>query len=149
MYTRTQVPGRGRVTVPENYSGNAFTQRTLANEMPPPIYTHPSQRETPANDLPPSPPAEEEYSPSYTLFEEEREKTERAEKPITRGVGESIFSSLLPKGDQSAHFPFGHGIGSEEILILSLMLMVFLSGNENGETDSELLLLLGLLLFAG
>jgi hypothetical protein len=61
----------------------------------------------------------------------------------------SIFSSLLPRTDLSRHFPFGHGIGSEELLILAVMLMVFLSGNEKGEVDSEFLLLLGLLLFAG
>lgn len=61
----------------------------------------------------------------------------------------SIFSSLLPRSDLSKHFPFGHGIGSEELLILAVMLMVFLSGNEKGEVDSEFLLLLGLLLFAG
>ena len=64
-------------------------------------------------------------------------------------MGTSIFSSLLPRGNLSSHFPFGHGIGSEELLILAVMLMVFLSGNECGEVDSEFLLLLGLLLFAG
>jgi hypothetical protein len=40
-------------------------------------------------------------------------------------------------------------LGSEELLILAIMLLIFLSGNERGEVDNEALLLLGFLLFAG
>ena len=66
-----------------------------------------------------------------------------------KNTGSSLLSSLLPNFDLSKHFPFGHGIGGEELLILAVMLIVFVSGNDRGEVDSELLLLLGLLLFAG
>lgn len=61
----------------------------------------------------------------------------------------SIFSSLFPPTMLQSHFPFGHGLGTEELLILGMMLMVYMSGNERGETDNELILLLALLLFAG
>jgi len=63
--------------------------------------------------------------------------------------GTSIFSSLLPRGFSKNGFPFGHGIGGEELLILGMMLLVYLSGEERGDTDNELIVLLGLLLFAG
>lgn len=61
----------------------------------------------------------------------------------------SLLSSLIPKGSVSGNFPFGHGIGGEELLILGIMLLVYLSGAERGEIDGEFIILLGLLLFAG
>ncbi len=120
--------------------------------MPPPTRT--SQ---PRADLPPEPVRKE--AESVFAQDVDRAETLTAEK-ITDSEHDtvsapasipasSIFSSLLPRSDLSKHFPFGHGIGSEELLILAVMLMVFLSGNEKGEVDSEFLLLLGLLLFAG
>ena len=75
--------------------------------------------------------------------EPKSERKERADQP-------SLFSSLLPPISKlEGHFPFGHGIGSEELLIMAMMLLVYLSGAEDGKADNELLLLLGLLLFAG
>ena len=61
----------------------------------------------------------------------------------------SLLSALIPKGSISGNFPFGHGIGSEELLILGIMLLVYLSGSDRGEIDGEFIVLLGLLLFAG
>ncbi len=61
----------------------------------------------------------------------------------------SLFSSILPPGALKNNFPFGHGIGSEELLIMGIMLMVYLSGNNEKEPDGELILLLAMLLFAG
>ena len=61
----------------------------------------------------------------------------------------SLFSLLMPPSSNALHFPFGHGIGSEELLILGIMLLIFLHGSESGEPDNEFLLLLALLLFAG
>lgn len=76
----------------------------------------------------------------------EETKSERGE----RAEQSSLFSSLLPPISKlDGHFPFGHGIGSEELLIMAMMLLVYLSGAEDGRADNELLLLLGLLLFAG
>ena len=61
----------------------------------------------------------------------------------------SLLSSLIPSFSPLKSFPFGHGIGGEELLILGVMLLIFLSGSESGEIDSEFIILLGMLLFAG
>ena len=152
MYVRPPSNIRGEVKIPENYSGNAFSRGSQYSEMPPPIRTQPTRHESLRADIPPDElrelPISEKEEPIFEQKETTEEITQNGAEP-TRQVGSSIFSSLLPKTDISSHFPFGHGIGSEELLILAVMLLVFLSGNERGELDSEFLLLLGLLLFAG
>ena len=165
MYVKPSANRYG-MKLPENYSGNAFSNQSPYSEMPPPARM-PTQRQdmtipdVPMRDIPteeyhqefvsphfPREAEEESYDASHDehydeSFAEPRQKTQNMP------ASPSIFSSLLPKGGLSTHFPFGHGIGSEELLILAVMLMVFLSGNETGEVDSEFILLLGLLLFAG
>jgi hypothetical protein len=148
MYVRPPNSSRAEFKLPENYSGNAFNRFSTYADMPPPT-------KTPINKVESSQTKDESYetggySPSETLLEGAHNETSQ----IPRGEAHeekrgSLLSSLLPDFDLSRHFPFGHGIGSEEILILAVMLIVFVSGNERGEVDSELLLLLGLLLFAG
>lgn len=153
MYVRPSSPRTGSVKLPENYSGNAFPRQSVYSEMPPPARaqtTHQDniKHERPANlDIPPEDIREEFAPPTYHEIEDE--PTRDHVVPRQPNSQSSIFSSLLPKGTLSTHFPFGHGIGSEELLILAVMLLVFLSGSESGETDSEFILLLGLLLFAG
>lgn len=153
MYVRPPSSPRGTLKLPENYSGNAFSRQPIYTEMPPPARAIPAQkheeipRGAPISDLPPD---ETELESKTSVYNEitPRNAEERVSDSHASPVS-SIFSSLLPKGALSSHFPFGHGIGSEELLILAVMLLVFLSGNETGETDSEFILLLGLLLFAG
>ena len=154
MYVRP-AHNKGEMKIPENYSGSMFSRQIHHSDMPPPVRTQLPRYDIPHVDIPP----EEEISediPTYRIDgeaelsdKENGEKNGKKEVQDAPGVGTSIFSSLLPRGNLSSHFPFGHGIGSEELLILAVMLMVFLSGNECGEVDSEFLLLLGLLLFAG
>ena len=69
--------------------------------------------------------------------------------PFNNQKSQSLLSSLIPSVSPSKNFPFGHGLGGEELLILGVMLLIFLSGSETGEMDSEFIILLGLLLFAG
>ena len=150
MYVRSSNTGARTIKLPENYSGNAFSSHSPYSDMPPPTRTA-----QPKSDIPYEPPAKQ----NAISHSEESEETFSLHPLTDRGGEEknsgdalsasSVFSSLLPRSDLSRHFPFGHGIGSEELLILAVMLMVFLSGNEKGEVDSEFLLLLGLLLFAG
>ena len=64
-------------------------------------------------------------------------------KPKSRSG--SLFSSLLPDGIFKNNFPFGHGLGSEELLLLGIMLSIYLSG----DADGELMMLLCILLFSG
>ena len=88
--------------------------------------------------------------PSPTPYlQKPSEGTKSLEKSDSKRVG-SLFQTLLPPvGRLEEHFPFGHGIRSEELLIMAMMLLVYLSGEEGQKSDNELLLLLGLLLFAG
>ena len=154
MYVRPPSSPKGSVKIPDNYSGNAFSRQPIYAEMPPPTRTAPMQRQediahhsATLSDLPPHEIQKEFNIPKNHETDEQRIE-EKAPENATSTVS-SIFSSLLPKGALSTHFPFGHGIGGEELLILAVMLLVFLSGNETGETDGEFILLLGLLLFAG
>ena len=148
MYVRPPSPQSHTVKLPENYSGNAFSRQPIYAQMPPPVRTQPAHQDAPRHeaphnlDIPPEEIRQEYPSPVYEDLDEDR--GEEKSTPT-----QSIFSSLLPKPNISSHFPFGHGIGSEELLIIAVMLLVFLSGNESGEVDSEFILLLGLLLFAG
>ena len=147
MYVRPSNTGARSIKLPENYSGNAFSSHSPYSDMPPP-----TRATQPRGDVPFEPPLHQETESvnEHTIetFAEEERDIGGSNVPESLPAS-SIFSSLLPRTDLSRHFPFGHGIGSEELLILAVMLMVFLSGNEKGEVDSEFLLLLGLLLFAG
>ncbi len=152
MYVKPPSQGRHGVKLPENYSGNAFSQRQQYSDMPPPLRTPNHIRndheyeERHMGDIPPE---ETETYTEPTFLANEPESQENIAQGTVNHAPASIFSSLLPRTGFGNGFPFGHGLGGEELLILAVMLMVFLSGNESGETDGELLLLLGLLLFAG
>lgn len=153
MYVRPPSNNKSGMKIPENYSGSAFSRSSPYGEMPPPVRTQVPRYDLPPVDTEPSEEIREESPPIFRredthneIIAEEVEEKKSATAPVATA---SIFSSLLPKGNLASHFPFGHGIGSEELLILAVMLLVFLSGNESGEVDSEFLLLLGLLLFAG
>ncbi|MBE6584373.1 MAG: hypothetical protein E7649_05275 [Ruminococcaceae bacterium] len=176
MYVRPSYRDASRIKLPDNYSGNAFSNNSYS-DMPPPARQTPrphntdNSAERPNLDIPPksSPLAEQlrnsQYVPSPlpsveydTSSHSSTRNDESAETDIKEHKAHaenrskddsSIFSSLIPKGFSSNNFPFGHGIGGEELLILGMMLLVFLSGSDRGEVDSEFILLLGLLLFAG
>ena len=154
MYSRQYDNRKPPVKIPENYSGHAFKPPSPYSDMPPPTHI----------DVPPSERREEMIEPPRNVDEsrvpfvevepiphEDRAGDYEEEQPKKESrAASSIFSSLLPSSILgSNHFPFGHGLGSEEILILAIMLLVYLSGAEKGKPDTEFLLMLGLLLFAG
>ena len=173
MYVRPPDPNRQRIKIPENYSGHAFRECPGYTDMPPPTRIDlPPSEKAPLNgekhndnpDLSPqdiSRVEETDVSRDLTPSAASSPDTDpqgnedRSALPIPASVRKespktSLFSSLFPVGvGASTHFPFGHGIGSEEMLILAMMLLVFLSTSDDGGTDNELMLLLGLLLFAG
>lgn len=148
MYVRPSNTGARSIKLPENYSGNAFSNHSPYSDMPPP-----TRATQPRGDIPFEPHLRQEsehINPEHSIETiEEKRQDGGMEGMSESSTASSIFSSLLPRSDLSRHFPFGHGMGSEELLIIAVMLLVFLSGNEQGEVDSEFLLLLGLLLFAG
>jgi hypothetical protein len=167
MYKRPPERINQSIKIPKNYSGSAFRSsdgsvalpNDLYNDRTVPEYNTPDRMgsdqlkkaELPvpfdhaASDLPPLIDNESEHVQRDDIPESASNIKES--KIGTEKTTGSLFSSLLPSSlTSSSHFPFGHGIGSEELLILAMMLMVFLSGEEN---DNEFLLMLGLLLFAG
>lgn len=176
MYVRPSNQPRQQIHIPENYSGNAFGNHSFS-DMPPPARSTPRYDAPSRTDL--DVPREDKFEPetkhnAHTQpdNEENYRKDELSEKsnyndqtapahssampsriPDKDGKdkkGVSVLSSLLPNfSNNSSSFPFGHGLGSEELLILGVMLLLYMSGNETGEFDRELMLLLGLLLFAG
>ena len=167
MYVRP--PENKKIKLPENYRGNAFGTSGEYTDMPPPIrIPHPSY------DLPPEDISKAESRDNAPLhqapaFDEQAEPISREilyppeqngedllhKKSGSRATSSpdeksgSFFSSLLPPPSDPSRFPFGHGIGAEELLILAMMLLVFSQGSERGEVDNELIILLALLLFSG
>lgn len=147
MYVRPPNNNHSELKLPENYSGNAFSRFSAYADMPPPVRAplpEVGARES-GNNAPQETPDNFGEEPQEVVALVNRQNDTEREK----STGGSLLSSLLPDFDLSKHFPFGHGIGGEELLILAIMLIVFVSGNDRREVDSELLLLLGLLLFAG
>ncbi len=169
MYVRPPSSSVSKMKLPENYGGNAFSQPTNFGDIPP------QHIRSPLSDIPESEHTQKKFGsnmsrsepiPAQFISEPRPRHTESygADHPAENQSGPlypvdldkkdrvhngSIFSSLLPGVDISSHFPFGHGLGGEELLILAVMFLVYISGSENGKADNEFLLLLGLLLFAG
>ena len=131
MYTRVpdKKPSHNTVKIPENYSGNAFSQKSLevtCESFSPPIETQKS------------PPALQSATNNTSTSDNSTQENSNER---------SLLPSLFPSKSLKNHFPFGHGIGSEEILILGIMSLIFFSDDK--EPDGELIMLLALLLFAG
>ena len=131
MYTRVpdKKPSHSTVKIPENYSGNAFSQKSLD-------VTYESF----------SPPIETQKSPP--ALQSATNNTSTSDNSTQENSNErSLLPSLFPSKSLKNHFPFGHGIGSEELLILGIMSLIFFSDEK--EPDGELIMLLAILLFAG
>ena len=168
MYVRPQQSTPSRIKLPENYGGSTFGS-SYYNDMPPPVRQSPPPSNTPAkaspltselhktafSDLPPisEPVLISQLQQTHAQIDGESSATDApAREPdgkADESRGSSIFSSLIPKSSMSKNFPFGHGIGTEELLILGMMMLIYFSGSEEGDIDGEFIILLGLLLFAG
>ena len=177
MYVRPPNNTTERIKVPENYRGNAFGASGEYTDMPSPIrlprseYDLPPEEYREQNPLRANTPASTrdaaltkdsglsqrddnisniEKSPIDQPYATEKAVvTHSPQVAADSPSAPSILSSLLHQTNSSAHFPFGHGIGTEELLILGIMLLVFTHGSESGEYDNTLILLLALLLFSG
>ena len=159
MYVRPPDPQRTKL--PENYRGNAFGASGEYTDMPPPTrLPHPSYDLPPEERSTPLPQREIDVEKSDKAHIDARVDDERLKAPVasiglsTSALREgehktSLLSSLIPPASSSSRFPFGHGLGTEELLILGMMLLVFMHGTDSGEVDNELIILLALLLFSG
>ena len=132
--------------IPEHYSGCVFSQGVKVPDSP-----RQEKQPTPAffevaKPTPPPEKTEPDAEPGVPTQKPttHAESVEAAVKHLERPhpSAASPFSSLF--GSLGSAFPFSHGLGFEELLILGLIIM--LSRNEN---ESDIVLLLGLLLFCG
>ncbi len=159
-------PDRPRMQVPPNYSGHAIVdgeERPLGSlaESEPPADALPRDAPTPYfDDLPRvSDLGDSRRRPSVLTIpadfeepaEEEADETAVPTKQNQVAVSTAAPVSARPSLFSLAHFPFGHGIGFEEILILGLILFLL---HESGDCDDrgdldETVILLGLLLLLG
>ena len=150
MYSRPPDHLRNRIKIPDNYNGNAFSGISDLSSRYSDVKEDNQLTVTEKEEISShTPEARPPSSPPTIKNEEDDTKISISQASPSRNIApqSNLLSSLLPTFIGSAsHFPFGHGIGHEELLILAMMAMIFMS---EGETDNELILLLGLLLFAG
>ena len=144
MYVRP--PENKKIRLPENYRGNAFGTSGEYTDMPPPIrISHPSY-DLPPEDVSNAKPYNEDIPKIESRNKDEIDKSPTFDE-LTEPVRSEIPPLTLPS--DTSRFPFGHGIGAEELLILGMMLLIFSQGSEQGEVDNHLILMLALLLFSG
>ena len=170
MYSRYHDRPERPIQVPENYSGCAFSDRRssaddlssysaprridVAKPTPPPE-PNPSQGMPPPPRtilLPPpkeqtrrEPPCEEKTPTQAPPPCAERSKEETAHREDHRERSAAFlqpFQGLF--GNVGPAFPFSHGLGFDELLIIGLIILLSHSGQ-----DSDLILWLALLLFCG
>ena len=154
MYSRYQNRPSTPIQLPENYSGVAFSERMppksektaahtleIAKPSPPPTEQPPQETisaKPPKTETPPSPTASDE---EHASAQAETHNQER-ESVAASGMIPKPFDGLF--GHMGNTFPFSHGLGFEELLIIGLIIL--LSRNEEG---SDMVLWLALLLFCG
>ena len=139
MYSRFQNRPNSEIRIPEHYSGCAFS-------APPPIPEKKQEEPPRPHALPiaparPSPP--QKALPPAILPPSSGEHTKGdphpfapTPPPLSQGHTEKPF---LPPGKA---FPFSHGIGFDELLLLGLIILLSQSGQ-----DGDMVLWLALLLF--
>lgn len=129
--------------IPPNYSG------TAVEVSPPPPYTSLPSAESPPpfSDLP----VADDRTEEAVLHDTEDSPPEATPPAVQTPVSpahEDGLRGLLSAG----HFPFGHGLGYEELLLLGLILFLMREGEADGNSEDDLslpLLMLGALLFLG
>ena len=139
MYSRYHKGNDTTFQLPENYGGVAFSEKRLAGSDG----TQPTHTLEVAKPSPPPPPFYNVPSPTA------QPRTEPQAPPLPHAADAATDNNrtpslaMLPIGGK-AGFPFAHGIGTEELFIIALIIL--LSGNEQA---SDMVLCLTLLLFCG
>jgi hypothetical protein len=134
MYSRFHNRPDEEIHIPEHYSGCAFSQPSPGPEKKREEPIKP--RSHPPEATRPSPPPPKKTPPPALLLPP-REHVEESEPPPTLPL-QGLF------GDLGKSFPFSHGIGFDELLLLGLVLLLAQSGK-----DGDMILWLALLLFCG
>ncbi len=136
---RRRDPYRRPLYIPPNYHGTAMT----VSPSSPYVELH-------EPEAPPIP--SETTVATETVRREEAPPTEEATLEAKGNTDLPTQPNLLQSLLSSSHFPFGHGLGYEELLLLGLILFLMREGEENKEAEDDrtlTLLLLGALLFLG
>ncbi len=171
MYSRYDHRQEHPIKLPENYGGTAFSEtaqtppRPVTRDLPPRQLeigkpTPPSDRPTAEMPPPPRPivlppPKKEWEAPrqelptQYSASVPKETLVDPTSLPHEKSVSDRPTSSLLQPFEglfsHAGHtFPFAHGIGFDELLIIGLILLL-----SRTEQDSDAVLWLALLLFCG
>ena len=142
---RERFTDRQGVYVPPNYSGTAIgmeSQPTPHFEDLPQVSNLPQPT---AEVETPTPPQTDALPPRADT---PHESLPALATPTLVQKNESFLGGLL----NSTHFPFGHGLGFEELFLLGLLLFLMHEDKDTSHEDSDLpltLLLVGALLFCG
>ncbi|MBQ9131909.1 MAG: hypothetical protein IJX62_05520 [Clostridia bacterium] len=123
MYSRSQHRPPRPIQVPEHYSGCAFSDHPPHGDAPP------------ANEAPPS---SFEIRPPLSDREPPRDHHKEERPPAALQPFQSLFGHI------GSAFPFSHGLGFDELLILGLILLL-----ARNDGDSDIIPFLALLLFCG
>ncbi len=151
---------RQKVRVPPGYSGSAIVdgEERLPGTAPDEALSVPRRGdgvpEMPTDALPDNrdfghaPPPE----PRFSELEQVSDLPNRDRRPLSVSYESAAASGAVgrpPSLFNIAHFPFGHGLGAEEWLLVGLILLLLHeAADDRGDLD-ETLLLLGLLLLGG
>ena len=141
MYSRYHNTPAQAIQVPKNYSGCAFHHNSPPSPSSESSHKIDIAKPSPLPKAdaieapPPMPPP-----PRPVLLSTNKEKGEKSAANDSRLP--QPFKRLF--GNMGNAFPFSHGIGFDELLILGLIVLL-----SNVEQDSDLVLWLTLLLFCG
>ena len=146
MYSRAKDRPRSPIRLPDHYSGWAFrdlppndTQDLPLPHSAPPdalsLSPRPMQESEPCHSptSPPTPPCEEHPAAPTPSCAPQKPPSPSFLQPF-----EHLFGKI------GSAFPFSHGLGFDELMILGLILLL-----SHSDHDPDVLLLLGLLLFCG
>ena len=139
MYSRAKDRSKAPIRLPDHYSGWAFKDIPPADngEAPPMPHSAPPDA-IPIEQTRDVPPCEPTSPPCESAAKSCQAPSKSQAPPAFLQPFESIF------GKVGNSFPFSHGLGFDELLLLGLI--VLLAHNDH---DPDILLLLGLLLFCG
>ena len=114
----------GASGVPQNYSGNAFRY--------PPI----------------GPLVAKEEPPEQTMHLSDREPSEQPKRPLPAPAAEPVEREVVP-APRGLTQSIGQWLGSEELLLIGLFLLLSGHNDKDGDGGGDLLFYLLLLLFCG
>lgn len=139
MYTRTYQAEEEKITVPENYDGNAFREDRQCDPFPPQDISMPQTAE---KDLKCGNSQDDTQKATETIAECPGDFEKKA-------GGDGLFASIFKSGHKASfldNLPFikngKFDIGTEEILIVAVALFLLFSKSGDKECAIMLLLLL-------